>query len=69
MRARVTCSESIANSDAWNGNYEESFLATGDYWQGESEDWKFSVTSVAEPSTLALFGLGLAGLVAARRKA
>lgn len=62
------------NSDQWNG--EQVFTVQGsdkvtqmDFWSTAAGD-EFSVAgfNVPEPATLILFGLGLAGLGAARRK-
>jgi|LGVF01.1.fsa_nt_gb hypothetical protein len=61
LRARVTCSESA-------GGYIDNLTATGDFWQGEVEDWKLTVAPVPEPSTMLLFGLGLGGVCWIRRR-
>ncbi|MFO7569964.1 MAG: GEVED domain-containing protein [Smithellaceae bacterium] len=61
LRARVVCNADI------NSN-PDSFKPTGNYWQGEVEDWKFKVNPVPEPMSLILFGLGLLGLAGVRRK-
>lgn len=78
IRARVTCSHSIVNAlgdnwnDQWNtyytSNYENLYNPTGHYYQGETEEWKLTVSSVSEPTTLALLMLGLSGLVVTRRR-
>ncbi|MCP3875029.1 MAG: PEP-CTERM sorting domain-containing protein, partial [Desulfobacteraceae bacterium] len=48
---------------------ENAFTATGHLRQGEVEDYKINVAPVPEPSTMALFGLGLISLAGvARRK-
>jgi hypothetical protein len=53
MRARVT--------------YDGPLMATGDYFTGEVEDYRINVRDrsqavIPEPATIALFGLGLAGV-------
>jgi len=85
LRARVTCSDSLGSSvmdsynwsDQWgitDTQYQNAFNAYADYWQGEIEDWSFTVSeippgsAVPEPTTLALFGMGLIGLARVGRK-
>ena len=83
LRSRVVCTESLhkkmpAHShDGENSQWVHStdFYERGldpyfNLGQGEIEDWTFNVsaaTSVPEPSAFALLGLGLAGLVFARK--
>lgn len=77
IRARVTCSHSIVHAlgDAWDAqwnnyyksNYEDVYNPTGHYYQGETEQWKLTVSSVSEPATFALLSLGFAGIVLNRR--
>ncbi|RPH52793.1 MAG: PEP-CTERM sorting domain-containing protein [Desulfobacteraceae bacterium] len=61
LRARVVCNADI-------GSKPSNFTPTGDFWQGEVEDWTFTVNSVPEPATMLLLGLGLVGLAGVRRK-
>ncbi|MCP4254014.1 MAG: PEP-CTERM sorting domain-containing protein [Candidatus Scalindua sp.] len=76
MRVRVTCSHSLVAQDGgeWDDQwtqeyidkYEDIFNPTGYYYQGEVEEYKLSV--VPEPSTVALFGIGLVGLAGAETR-
>ncbi|WP_020409873.1 PEP-CTERM sorting domain-containing protein [Hahella ganghwensis] len=78
LRALATCTHSVTNmygdnwDDQWKPEYTDNYnnlmTPTGHYYQGETEEWKITVTSVPEPATLALFGLGM-GLLAARKRA
>jgi len=61
LRAQVVCNADI-HSDLNN------LTATGHWYQGEVEDWKMTVSPVPEPSTLILFGAGLAGVAFMRRR-
>jgi hypothetical protein len=60
LQARVVCNESAPTLAALN--------PTGDYWQGEVEDWTLTVAPVPEPSTMLLLGLGLGGVAWIRRR-
>ena len=73
LRARVTCSADL-NGGGYqpfpNHQNQTSWVlaATGSLYQGEVEDYKFTVSSVPEPTMISLLGLGLLGLAAFRRK-
>lgn len=80
LRALVTCSHSITKAEgstnSWNdqwdssytNNYQSLLNPTGYYYQGETEEWKITIAKVSEPSSLLLLGLGLAGVVATRKR-
>lgn len=78
LRALATCTHSVTDmyGDGWydqwapeyTNNYENLLVATGHYYQGETEEWKLTVHAVPEPSTILMLGLGIAGLVSGRRK-
>ena len=80
LRALVTCSHSITkaegSNDSWNDQWDSSFTnnyqsllnPTGYYYQGETEEWKITIAKVSEPSSFLLLGLGLAGVVATRKR-
>lgn len=79
LRARVVCSESLVHSiggswdDQWNpvykSQYETIFSPTGNYRQGEVEEWVLKVSDVPESSAVLLLGLAMFGLrVASKRK-
>ncbi len=80
LRAQVTCTHSVTKKDGisnhwdaqWDSyyirNYQNLFQPTGHYYQGETEEWMITVSHVSEPGSIALLGLGLLGLAAARRR-
>ena len=61
LRARVACNADIRS------NFD-NMTPTGYIYQGEVEDWKFTVKSVPEPATAFLLGIGLFGLATVGRK-
>ena len=61
LRARVVCSDDLSDDLSNLG-------PTGGWWQGETEDYKITVTSVPEPATMMLLGSGLIGLAGFGRK-
>jgi hypothetical protein len=64
LRARIICENSLSTHDRDNN----IFLPTGWYHQGETEDYKLTITQVPEPTTLFVFGSALIGLVINRKK-
>ncbi len=78
LRARVVCSESLVASvngrwnDQWSqsyiNRYESMFNPTGNYHQGEVEEWVLKVSEVPESSALVLLGLVLFGLRASTKR-
>ncbi|ACN15057.1 hypothetical protein HRM2_19560 [Desulforapulum autotrophicum HRM2] len=57
-------------STSWWTSYENMFAATGNYWQGEVEQWHIgvSLSHTPEPATMMLFGFGLLGIARIGRK-
>lgn len=79
IRGRVVCSESLSNGlrSSWNEQWEEPFISTysdlfgptGNFHQGEVEEWNIKVARVPDSgSTLVLLGAALCGLGFLRRR-
>lgn len=78
LRARVVCSESLVHSvggswdDQWRPAYKSQYATifnpTGNYHQGEVEEWVLKVSEVPESSALILMGLILMGLRASTKR-
>lgn len=78
LRARVVCSESLVHSvggrwdDQWlpayKSQYATIFSPTGNYHQGEVEEWVLKVSEVPAPSAVLLMGLLVLGLRASTKR-
>ena len=62
-----------SSGEDWWKSYEDMFAATGNYYQGEVEEWKIGVLNrpgnvIPEPGTMVLFGFGLLGIAKIGRR-